>query len=151
MDALLCPCICLEGQKTELVGMNTWQQALSLTWDRCQCHSVLTWFPLRHHKGLVSQGFQRTVALPLEPSTVIVIVFFCCFRWDVCRSTSPCLAVRISHTVFQMKMEDMPLSGTDNTKLEVGVKSLVASHGPFLKFLPVKSVCVCVCVFCFVF
>lgn len=35
------------------------------------------------------------------------------------RSQSCYLAIKISNTVFQMKMEDMPLSGPDNTKLEV--------------------------------
>lgn len=43
------------------------------------------------------------------------------FLVDLCRSMSPRLGVKISHTVFQMKMEDMPLSGPDNTKLEVAV------------------------------
>lgn len=37
----------------------------------------------------------------------------------MCRSTSHYPAIKSSQTDFQMKMEDMPLSGPDNTKLDV--------------------------------
>ncbi|XP_024920464.1 ataxin-7-like protein 3 isoform X2 [Cynoglossus semilaevis] len=40
------------------------------------------------------------------------------------RSQSCYLAIKISNTVFQMKMEDMPLSGPDNTKLEALVHDI---------------------------
>lgn len=61
--------------------------------------------------------------------------------------SSPRLGVKTSHAVFQMKMEDMPLSGPDNTKLEVAVNELLASHLPFVSFifLPVESFYVCAC------
>lgn len=61
--------------------------------------------------------------------------FFSCSKSR--RSTSHYLAIKISHTDFQMKMEDMPLSGPDNTKLEV-------SASPTRQTLCLSSVLFCV-------
>lgn len=70
-----------------------------------------------------------------------IFFFFFLFR----RSTSHYLAIKISHTDFQMKMEDMPLSGPDNTKLEVSAsptrQTLCLSAVLFCVFLNYLSRC----------
>lgn len=41
------------------------------------------------------------------------------YSFRICGPTSHYLVVKVTHIDFQMKMEDMHLSGPDNTKLEV--------------------------------
>lgn len=56
---------------------------------------------------------------PQSATSPEIFLFFFVFLFKILRSASLYLVIQISHTDFQMKMEDMPLSGPDNTKLEV--------------------------------
>lgn len=66
------------------------------------------------------------------------LIFIYLFR--ICRPTSDYLVVKVTHIDFQMKMEDMHLSGPDNTKLEVGLRFdlLLNVH---LRVSPVSHLC----------
>lgn len=60
-------------------------------------------------------------------SSGMIHAFIYLFR--IWRPATDYLGVKVTHVDFQMKMEDMHLSGPDNTKLEVNLQSSRASAG----------------------
>lgn len=59
------------------------------------------------------------------------------FIFQSLQPTSDDLVAKVAHVDFQMKMEDMHLSGPDNTKLEVSLRCVRCWTGGRLFLLPV--------------
>lgn len=87
-----------------------WMEACRLSAPGC-CLDSFAWF--------ISSITRRTqVSLRREPPVLVRLIYV----FGICRPTSDYLVAKVTHVDFQMKMEDMHLSGPDNTKLEVKLR-----------------------------